>query len=370
MTARHPDKEAVRAANPILAVAQRYGLELKRRGRAWMAACPFPAHQHTGQGTPSLALYPDSERFHCFGACGYERPGGDVFDFVCRLREVDFTAALQELAEGGGVAVTALPRPPRREPPLWEPDADERAALEAAVEHYHRRLLRSDRVMRYLAGRGLGPEVVRRFRLGLAVSGQSNGFGGPDGGLLPALRARGLAEAAGRLGLVNNRGREFLRWRVVFPDDAECPTWLIGRKLPWLKRMRLKYLGLPTRGAVRPLLFRRAALALSRRQREPWLVLVEGPADALTLLRWGIPAVALCGTHNGALRRELPADLRLFAALDNDAAGQIGQARLAAMNAVPVALPPGVGDVNELATVPGGSEAFLAALDEAWASVR
>ncbi len=361
MKVRHPDKEAVRAANPILAVARRYGLRPRRHGRVWMADCPFPAHRHTGRGTPSLALYPDSDRFHCFGACGYERPDGDVFDFVGRLRGVDFATALRELAHGGGVAPVPPPRPPRQEPPLWRPDAGERAALEAAVDYYHRRLLRSERVRRYLAGRGLGPDIVRRFRLG---------FGGPDGGLLPVLRARGLAETAERLGLVNDRRHELMRWRIVFPDDPGQPTWLIGRRPPWLKRMQLKYLGLPTHGAARPLLFRRPGLALARRQPEPWLVLVEGPTDALTLLGWGLPAVALCGTHNGALRRELPDGLRLFAALDNDAAGQMGRARLAALDAVPVPLPAGVTDVNDLATVPGGREAFLAALDEAYASVR
>ena len=90
----------------------------------------------------------------------------------------------------------------------------------------------------------------------------------------------------------------------------------------------------------------------------------------MTLLEGGIPAIAVCGTHNGALHRQLPDDLRLFAALDNDAAGQIGQARLVAMNAVPVQLPDGVADVNDLAMQPGGRAAFLAALDEAMGSGR
>ena len=37
------DTTAVKQANPIEVVAARYGIELRRQGRAWVGRCPFRA---------------------------------------------------------------------------------------------------------------------------------------------------------------------------------------------------------------------------------------------------------------------------------------------------------------------------------------
>ena len=67
-------------------------VEINRHG---FGHCPF----HGPERTPSLKIYEDENRFHCFG-CGV---GGDVFDFVERFFNVSRGEALKILAEKAGI---------------------------------------------------------------------------------------------------------------------------------------------------------------------------------------------------------------------------------------------------------------------------
>ncbi len=62
---------------------------LKKRGRLYSGVCPL--HKDTD---PSLKVYPDTQSWHCFGACG---TGGDVIDWIQMSRGVDFREALKLL---------------------------------------------------------------------------------------------------------------------------------------------------------------------------------------------------------------------------------------------------------------------------------
>jgi len=67
--------DALKALNPIVAVAERYGLQLQPSGQNYRALCPFHDDHN-----PSFYLYPETGTFKCFGAgCGLY---GDVIDFV------------------------------------------------------------------------------------------------------------------------------------------------------------------------------------------------------------------------------------------------------------------------------------------------
>jgi DNA primase len=96
---------------------------------------------------------------------------------------------------------------------------------------------------------------------------------------------------------------------------------------------------------------------------------VEGSFDQLTLNMWGYPVVATLGTH---LRSDLVEALRGFQrqylVLDNDDAGL--EATLTLLQelgptAIPVALPDGIKDPSQLATLVNGRELFAAALLQA-----
>jgi DNA primase len=180
-----------------------------------------------------------------------------------------------------------------------------------------------------------------------------------SGELAAGLRRRGLpVEAARRVGLLTPTGREFLRGRVVVPEVRDGrPVWLVGRALDDDAARRAKYLGLPGR---KPLLGWEAALAGGA----PEVCLVEGPFDALVLATWGVPALALVGTHARAeILRELERFERVYLVLDADAAGREGAAVLRAAlgpRAVPVSLAGirVVKDVADLAAHPRGRALF------------
>ena len=102
--------------------------------------------------------------FHCFG-CGAH---GDAIGFVMRADNLDFIAAVEKLAGEAGLAV------PQATPQERERRAASKTlfeALEAAAAFYEARLWgpAGARARDYLRGRGLDPETIRRFRLGLGA---------------------------------------------------------------------------------------------------------------------------------------------------------------------------------------------------------
>lgn len=94
--------EAVKAAVPMRAAAERFGLEVNCAG---MVRCPF----HDDH-TPSMKLYDD--HFYCFG-CGRH---GDVVDLTAELFCIPPYDAACKLADDFGMdASTAVVRQPARE---------------------------------------------------------------------------------------------------------------------------------------------------------------------------------------------------------------------------------------------------------------
>ncbi len=81
------DIDAVRARADIVALAEGYGMGLRKVGRNFLALCPFH-----NEKTPSFTLYPEENRFHCFGC----QADGDVFAFIMRMDKCDFRTAAEK----------------------------------------------------------------------------------------------------------------------------------------------------------------------------------------------------------------------------------------------------------------------------------
>jgi DNA primase len=340
------DTDALKLAYPIGDVVARYGVELKRQGRAMVGRCIF----HPDGGRPNLYIYADSESWRCY-RCGI---GGDVLAFVMHAEDIGFREAVDRLSGGHHGPVRTTPRPPPAphqgsKAPNGR-TADEFAVLQAATNFYHSNLLAEPRALDYLAQRGISVATARQYRLGYAAGNQ----------LLPFLHWQRLPlGAALHLGLLTRAGHEFMADRIVIPElCAGRPIWLIGRALAEdLADDVPKYLGLP---GAKPLLGWDVARGSAT------VCVVEGMFDVLTVLQWGYPVVGLLGT---SVRPDQIDHLRSFArsylVLDTDDAGV--EATLALQEsigptAVAVALPEDVKDPAELASRPDGQAVFAEAL--------
>jgi DNA primase len=343
--------ERVRDACPVEEIAGRY-IALRRSGQRYVGFCPF----HDDRRTPSLVVFPESGRWWCFGACN---GGGDVFDFVMRAEGVSFPEAVRRL--GGEHLSSPSTVPP---PPIKRRDEDERrvlndahyALLTTAVEVYHAALLANPRAMAYTSSRGLDEDTVREFRLGFAAAR-----------LKRYLAFRGWSdELAADLGLIDSRGREWYRGRLVIPEirgKPPCAIHLVGRTIPSTSgAFGPKYLALA--GAPKPL------YGQERVEGCPEVFVVEGPIDYLLLWQWGYPAVATLGSR---IKREHVESLqgfrRVYLVPDRDDAGRQmwRECRTALGDRLrTVLVPEGRKDVGDLAeSVPAPSRAFAVLVDEA-----
>jgi DNA primase len=340
------DTAVLKLAHPIAEVVARYGVELKRQGRAMVGRCIF----HTDNGRPNLYVYGDSESWRCY-RCGI---GGDVLAFVMHAENIAFREAVGRLTGASQGPVRPPPRPaPAPRPASKGPEertAEELAVLQAATNFYHFNLLAEPRALDYLAQRGISLATARECRLGYAAGDQ----------LLAFLHWQRLPlGAALQLGLLTRAGHEFMAGRIVIPElCAGRPMCLIGRALAEdLADDVPRYLGLPGK---KPL------LGWDQARGSASVCVVEGVFDLLAVRQWGYPVVGLLGTN---VRPDQVDQLRAFSraylVLDTDDAGF--EATLALYDAigptaVPVALPYDFKDPAELASRPDGQAVFAEAL--------
>ena len=144
--------------------------------------------------------------------------------------------------------------------------------------------------------------------------------------------------------------------RIIIPDlrDGEA-TWLTGRILSE-RTPRYMNVRLPT-----------SLLGLANVDAQDLVIVAEGVFDWLTLVQWGLPAIALLGTRISKHMVEALGRFRLvYIALDSDEAGQRASAELASAlgaRAMVVELPVGIHDLNDLRRTADGRQAFERCLE-------
>jgi len=306
--------DEVRAAADIVKLVGDY-VKLRKAGANFMGLCPF--HQ---EKTPSFAVHPTKQIFHCFG-CGV---GGDVFKFVMLIENLSFPEALHRIAEKVGVPLRESLRDEAS-----DANARERAALykihEVAAKFFASQLgaTAEGRTARaYLADRGLSDEVVGRFRLGYAPGdGQALTRWLLDAGFKPDTFERSglvLRDAEGK------RHYDRFRRRVIFPIANES-----GKAVAFGGRAlgddQPKYLNSPetpiyTKGRVLYHLDR-AGNAIRKLD---YAILVEGYMDCIAVASAGVEnVVATCGTSltEGQIRLLSRYSRRVVVNYDPDSAG-------------------------------------------------
>jgi DNA primase len=318
-------RERVRDAVDMLAVVGAH-TELRRAGATeYVGRCPFHDER-----TPSFGVNPVEKVYYCFGC----QASGDVFRFVMETEGLDFTGAMQALADRFGVeleteaeAPEAAQRRQRRER-LWE-------LLGRAATYYARYLWdarEAEPARAYLQSRGLREDTLREFKVGYAPSAwdrmltASRRAGFSDAELL----ATGLAQRS-----KTNPGRIYDRFRerIMFPStDARGHVLGFGARA-MRENQQPKYLNTADGELYhkRRVLFGidRARAAAARAGRA---ILVEGYTDVLALHQAGLHnAVGIMGT---ALTEEQVGELQRVAkvlelCLDADRAGQDAMLRAA-----------------------------------------
>jgi DNA primase len=343
-------RDVVAAADMVEVVSGRTAL--RRAGARYTGRCPF--HE---ERTPSFSVNAADKLYHCFG-CG---KGGDVITFVRETENLDFAGAVEWLAERFRVTLEYEETSPQQEESRKRRDRLH-ALLDQATSFYERHLWDSGAgatVREYLAGRGLGEEVCREFRLGLS----------PGAGLAAKAREKGFTPDELRAaGLTNARGNDYFPQRLMFPL-ADARGRVVGfqaRKLREDDPLRGKYVNSPEgelfhkSAILYGLHLSRAAIAKQERA-----VVVEGNTDVIALRQAGFePVAASMGTAltERQLKELQRLTRRIYLCFDSDAAGEDATLRgmeLAAtlgFDVRVVTLPPG----QDPADAPSGFETRLA----------
>ncbi len=277
--------DQVRSANDIVDVIGQ-SVPLKRGGSNYIGLCPFH-----NEKTPSFSVSRQKQMYYCFGC----HKGGNVITFVEEYNNMNFTEAMQFLADRAGI------RLPEREITAKERRSQTEKAqllevnkLAGTYYYYSLRSAAGKPGMDYLEGRQLSENTMKSFALGFAPKT-------PSDGLYRFLKSKDISDdLLRRSGLMNvdeRRGTMYDKFwnRVIFPimDTSDRIIGFGGRVMGDGKP---KYLNSPETK-----IFDKSrnlyALNLARRTREDYLILCEGYMDVISMHQAGFTnAVASLGT--------------------------------------------------------------------------
>jgi DNA primase len=144
----------------VVQVISKY-VSLRKAGHNYQGLCPFH-----NEKTPSFVVFPDTQNWHCFGACG---TGGDIFTFLMKRENLDFGEALRTLAQQAGVTL----EPARSASPESDQHHDRlRELLAASAAFYHHLLTKANEAAdarAYLTRRGFTPATWEEWQLGYSL---------------------------------------------------------------------------------------------------------------------------------------------------------------------------------------------------------
>jgi DNA primase len=315
--------ERVKQQADIVRVIGEY-VRLKKSGANFTGLCPF--HQ---EKTPSFAVHPVKQIYHCFG-CG---AGGDVFKFVMEMDKSTFPEAIRTVAEKCGIAV---PKPRERSPEERRENQQRSALVEMHRETaaFFGRFLHDTAegkvAAAYLEDRGLDTEAMNRFGLGFAPSSGD--------ALLRFLKQKYPEKLLDVSGLISRdqsgRAYDRFRRRIMFPISNEAGKVIafggraMGDDTP--KYMNSPETPIYTKSTVLYHLDR----AKEALRQSDFAVLVEGYMDAIAVARAGMAnVVASCGTSLAEPQIKLLGRFtrRVIVNYDPDTAGQAATERSIAL---------------------------------------
>ena len=278
----------------------------KRSGANLFGLCPFH-----NERTPSFAVNPAGQFYHCFG-CG---KGGGVINFIMEIENLSYPDAVAFLAKRAGMQMPE---------DSFDRDAKKRSRLLAAnrdaARWFYEQLVTPEgkRCTDYMAGRRIAPAIARRFGLGFAPQ-RSEAF-------LDAMRQKGYSDwELSDADLIRRGDHGFystFRDRLMFPI-IDVRGNVIGFSGRTLGDAGAKYLN-----SKDTLVFNKGrnlfALNLAKKSKAGYIILSEGNIDIVALHQAGFDsAVASLGTSLTPEQARLISRYtnEVIIAYDNDGAG-------------------------------------------------
>ena len=278
----------------------------KRSGANLFGLCPFH-----NERTPSFAVNPAGQFYHCFG-CG---KGGGVINFIMEIENLSYPDAVAFLAKRAGMQMPE---------DSFDRDARKRSRLLAAnrdaARWFYEQLSTPEgkRCTDYMAGRRISPPVAKRFGLGFAPE--------RGGAFLAAMRQKGYSDwELSDADLIRRGDHGFyctFRDRLMFPI-IDVRGNVIGFSGRTLGDAGAKYLN-----SKDTLVFNKGrnlfALNLAKKSKAGYIILSEGNIDIVALHQAGFDsAVASLGTSLTPEQARLISRYtnEVIIAYDNDGAG-------------------------------------------------
>lgn len=316
------DVETVRERTDIVQLISEY-VPLKKSGREFRGPCPF--HQ---EKEPSFYVNPAKGVYFCFGC----KASGGVFNFVMQLEGLNFTEAVERLADRIGYQLTYEAASPEQKKARAEKDRLFKLN-ETAADYYHYLLAEASEgsaAREYLSGRGFEADIIKEFHLGFSPPGWDHaarlllkkGYSEKDiitAGLARP-RTKGPRDGCGIYDIFRNR--------IMFPISEHRGRVVAfgGRRMPGEKKEgEPKYLNSPETPV-----YRKGHTLYGYRQDRKVIqeagevVVVEGYTDLLALWQAGMKqVVATLGTALTMNHFDLMGRLceMVFLAFDADRAG-------------------------------------------------
>jgi len=290
-------------------------VKLRKAGKNYTGFCPF----HANTRTPAFVIFPETGTWHCFGACN---EGGDVFSYLMKRDGLDFSEALEALAERAGVELQ-----PRSQADEAQAEAHGRLRLllESAIAYYRNNLEQTgpgEKVKHYLLQRGLTEQALEAFSIGYAPKSWDatqtfllgRGYTQEEllgAGMVTARESGGTYDRYRNRIMIpiwDGRGRPVgFGARIVDPDDV--PKFLNSPQTVLFDKGRLLYGLDKARKAIR---------------REDQVIIVEGYMDVIGLHQYGFEnVVSPMGTalSEAQLRILKRFSRNIVLAMDPDVAG-------------------------------------------------
>ncbi|WP_104629756.1 CHC2 zinc finger domain-containing protein [Helicobacter bizzozeronii] len=286
--------EELKAKVSIVDFVDQLGYHPKRAGASYVISCPF--HE---ERTPSLALYPNTNTWKCFG-CG---KGSNVIDFVMYRNNLGFYDAAMQVAQMVGFNLQITHHAPKSKPGY--------EVLAYAHGLFTQELSQQEGMLAYLQERGLSLEDVKYYELGFCSAK-----------VLEQLNKRFSLEQLQECGLFNGKYC-FLSDRLSFAykdhkgrvcgfsghSTAKPPKYINSKESPYFHKSKHLWN------------LERALPSIIQKKQ---IIITEGFFDVIAFGRFGYPNAVCCsGTSFNASHLEYLANLgvEIVLCLDNDRAG-------------------------------------------------